>query len=519
MNGKIAVYIRLSLADEDTGKTKSESDSIGNQRMLINHFLDDHPALSAYSRAEFVDDGYTGTNFDRPQFQAMMNQVRAGEISVICVKDFSRFSRDYIETGNYLECVFPFLGIRFISVNDRYDSDDYKGTTGGLEVVMRNIIYAAYSKDLSVKTTTAKLQMMKQGKYVGGYAPYGYMMHPTVRNKLAVDPDSAKVVRRIFDEAMAGKTSSEIAKGLNDDEILTPGQYFRANHPGKNNFSYMSGKISWNPPMIYRILTKPVYTGATVGHAMKIAAPLSKKRVRADKCDWIVVENMHEPIVTKAEFEAAQKAIHREGKKSPRQVPDYPLQGLVRCGNCRRAMRRRVWNGKAYFTCMNSMQDSDTECAVGEHYDEDELECVAFNAIKHVIQLAEQEHAQRKQAAEKCKNAVDKAKRLQTQAEQLKATKLRLYEKYAADEISREAYLKAKAELDDKLSENEKKVKETTHDFPKSDADTRLIEVCSSSKGVEKLTHDLAHAFIKAVYVYPEDKIEIEWKFGKPNGI
>ena len=318
MNGKIAVYIRLSLADEDTGKTKSESDSIGNQRMLINHFLDDHPALSAYSRAEFVDDGYTGTNFDRPQFQAMMNQVRAGEISVICVKDFSRFSRDYIETGNYLECVFPFLGVRFISVNDGYDSDDYKGTTGGLEVVMRNIIYAAYSKDLSIKTTSAKLQMMKQGKYVGGYAPYGYKMHPKVRNKLAIDPDSAVIVRRIFDEAMAGKKSSEIAKGLNDDEIPTPGQYFRSNHPGKNNFNYMSSKISWNPPMIYRILTKPVYTGATVGHAMKIAAPLSKKRVRADKSDRIIVENMHEPIVTKEEFEAAQKAIRKEEKKAPR---------------------------------------------------------------------------------------------------------------------------------------------------------------------------------------------------------
>ena len=519
MSSKIAVYIRLSLADEDTGKTKSESDSIGNQRMLINHFLDDHPALSAYSRAEFVDDGYTGTNFNRPQFQTMMNQVRAGEISIICVKDFSRFSRDYIETGNYLECVFPFLGVRFISVNDGYDSDDYKGTTGGLEVVMRNIIYAAYSKDLSIKTTSAKLQMMKQGKYVGGYAPYGYKMHPTVRNKLAIDPDSARIVRRIFDEAMAGKNASAIAKGLNDDGIPTPGQYFRANHPGKNNFSYMSGKISWNPPMIYRILTKLVYTGATVGHAMKIAAPLSKKRVRADKSDWIVVENMHEPIVTKAEFEAAQKAIRKVGKKAPCKTSDYPLQGLVRCGNCRRSMRRRVWNGRAYFTCMNSMQDSDTECAVGEHYAENELERVAFNAIKQIIQLAEQEQSQRKQTAEKRKSDMDKAKHLHVQSEHLKAAKLRLYEKYVADEISREAYLKAKAELDGKLSENEKEVKEATFDFPKSGADTRLIEVCNSSKGVDRLTYDLAHAFIKSVYVYLEDKVEIEWKFGKADGM
>ena len=182
-------------------------------------------------------------------------------------------------------------------------------------------------------------------------------------------------------------------------------------------------------------------------------------------------------------------------------------------------MRRRVWNGKAYFTCMNSMQDSDTECAVGEHYAEDELERVAFNAIKLFIQFAEQEQSQRKQAAEKRKSDVDKAKRLQSQAEQLKAAKLRLYKKYAADEISRESYLKAKGELDGTLAENEKEVKEAMPDFPESEVDTRLIEVCNSSKGVEKLTHDLAHAFIKSVYVYPEDRVEIEWKFSKLDGI
>ena len=140
----IGIYIRLSMADEDTGYgSKAESDSIGNQRMLINRFLDNHPTLSKYPRLEFADDGYTGTNFHRPQFSAMMEKVRHGEINLICVKDFSRFSRDYIETGNYLECTFPFMGVRFISINDGYDSDDYKGTTGGLEVVMRSIIYAA----------------------------------------------------------------------------------------------------------------------------------------------------------------------------------------------------------------------------------------------------------------------------------------------------------------------------------------------------------------------------------------
>ena len=235
----IGIYIRLSMADEDTGYgSKAESDSIGNQRMLINRFLDNHPELSHCQRSEFADDGYTGTNFHRPQFTQMMEKVKRGEINLICVKDFSRFSRDYIETGNYLECTFPFMGVRFISINDGYDSDDYKGTTGGLEVVMRSIIYAAYSKDLSVKTTSAKIQMMKQGKYVGGYAPYGYVLHPTIRNKLAVDPEAADVIRRIFREALEGSNTSQIARSLNDDGIPTPGQYFKSKHPDKKKFSF-----------------------------------------------------------------------------------------------------------------------------------------------------------------------------------------------------------------------------------------------------------------------------------------
>ena len=316
----IGIYIRLSMADEDAGNgSKAESDSIGNQRMLINRYLDNHPTLSKYPRLEFADDGYTGTNFHRPQFSAMMEKVRHGEINLICVKDFSRFSRDYIETGNYLECTFPFMGVRFISINDGYDSDDYKGTTGGLEVVMRSIIYAAYSKDLSVKTTTAKIQMMKQGKYVGGYAPYGYVLHPEIRNKLKLDPEAAEVVRRVFNEALKGRNTSQIALGLNDDNIPTPGQYFKGKNPDKKKYSRMSEKISWTASMVYKILTSYVYTGATVGHKRKSGGVGSRKTISQKKEDWIIVEGMHEAIVSKEEFELAQ-AVIRGARRIPKGI-------------------------------------------------------------------------------------------------------------------------------------------------------------------------------------------------------
>ncbi len=521
----IGIYIRLSMADEDTGNgSKAESDSIGNQRMLINRYLDNHPTLSKYPRLEFADDGYTGTNFHRPQFAAMMEKVRHGEINLICVKDFSRFSRDYIETGNYLECTFPFMGVRFISINDGYDSDDYKGTTGGLEVVMRSIIYAAYSKDLSVKTTTAKIQMMKQGKYVGGYAPYGYVLHPEIRNKLKLDPEAAEVVRRVFDEALEGRNTSQIALGLNDDNIPTPGQYFKGKHPDKKKFSYMSDKISWTASMVYKIIINYVYTGATVGRRQKSSGVGSRKRIRLEQEDWIVVEGMHEAIVSKEEFELAQ-AVIRGGVKKPKRNPHYyPLKGLVCCGNCKRALtRRKNRNVSGYFyQCTHSTNDRDTECPVGERYSEAWLENAAYNAIGQMLSLAEKKAVKNHEISKRRKSAIsecaDTIRNLQKQSEQLKAVKLRLYEKYTSGSIAKAEYLKRKAEADTKMAENEEAIRKGHERMQELDSehpcsDERLDAVLGEYQKNEGLTYELAHALIDAIYVHGQDSVEIVWKF------
>ena len=521
---KIGVYIRLSLADEDTGCSKAESDSIGNQRMLINRFLDSNPELAKRQRVEFVDDGYTGTNFQRPQFQSMMEQVRTGTIDLICVKDFSRFSRDYIETGNYLECVFPFLGIRFISVNDGYDSEDYKGTTGGLEVVMRSIIYAAYSKDLSVKTTTAKIQMMKQGKYVGNYAPYGYILHPEIRNKLKLDPEAAAVVRGIFDKALSGWNTSRIAAELNSRHMATPGQYFRLCHPGCGKYNRMSDKAGWSAAMVYKILTNYVYTGATVGHTRKSAGLGSKKRIIQERKDWIVVEGMHEAIVSKEEFEAAQSVIRGGLKNTKRVSYDYPLKGLVRCGNCKRVMARRklVSTGEMYFTCPYAINQQDSDCAAGARYMDAGLEKTAHNAIREMIALAEKQSIQRQQARSARLDTVNgymlRLKELQRQEQQLKSEKFLCYERYSAGNLSKEEYMKCKTETDEKLAEIAEAIRqhqeqlnafEQTRSSPDNQMEVQRLQFAES----EHLTSELAGAFIKAIFVYASDRIEIEWRF------
>lgn len=521
---KIGIYIRLSMADGDTGHAKAESDSIGNQRLLMNRFLDEHPELAGCPRQEFVDDGYTGTNFQRPQFIEMMKRLCAGEINLICVKDFSRFSRDYIELGYYLEYVFPFLRIRFISVNDGYDSKDYQGTTGGLEVVMRSIIYASYSKDLSVKTTTAKIHMMKQGKYVGGYAPYGYTLHPTVRNKLALDADAAAVVRRIFDEALAGRNTSQIAAGLNRDRVPTPGQYFRDKHPDCGKFKKMSGKISWTAATVYKILTNYVYTGATVGHTRRSAGLGTRKSIAQDREDWIVVEGMHEAIINKDEFEQAQSVIRGGVKKPERTVRDYALKGLVRCGNCGRVMVRRRLRptGEAYFTCPYAANKQEDGCAAGERHMEAELEHTAYHAINQFAALAERQAAQSKKSnliqMDAVRKHLGRLKELQVQVEQLKASKLRWYDRYINEEISKSEYLKLKAEADQKLLEYEADVQREQERISDSEASRSCLNnevdaLCRKFTVSEALTAELARAFIKAIYIHGTNRIEIKWKF------
>lgn len=189
----IYLYIRLSSADDDL-KYKSESESVSHQRALLHQYVASRREFNGAAIEEFIDDGYSGTNDDRPSFERMIEKLKKGEAKTVICKDFSRFFRDYTEIGDYLERIFPFLGVRFISVNNKYDSDDYKGTTAGMEVVMKYIIYAYYSKDLSIKIKTVMNARKKRGEFVAAIPPYGYIRDPMDKKYLLPDPESSVVV-------------------------------------------------------------------------------------------------------------------------------------------------------------------------------------------------------------------------------------------------------------------------------------------------------------------------------------
>lgn len=520
---RVGIYIRLSLADEDTGSGKAESDSIGNQRELIHQFLDRHPQLKDAPRSEFVDDGYTGTNTNRPQFQALMKELRTGAINVLVTKDFSRCHRDYTQMGNYLECVFPFLGVRYISVNDGYDSDDYKGVTSGMDVVLRNIIYEAYSKDLSVKTTTAKIIMMKQGKYIGSFAPYGFQFHPTVRNRLAIDEESAVVVRRIFDMTLQGMGSSAIARRLNSEGILTPGAYFRQKNPGSNRFRKASEKNGWTAAAVLNILHQYEYTGALVGRKRYKASLHEKRTVPQDKADWIIYEGAHDAIISKADFDRVQKIIRQRSTPSRGTPNSYPLKGLLKCGNCHRTLSRvHSSAGYYYYRCTKSRTDEASDCPKGKLFSEKEIEGIVFRAIMQMLAVCQEQKKQKSSLMltrkERIAACVAELQKLGQQQERYKQEKFRAYENYSGGGLAKEAYLKQRAEIDGRLTAIQAQRDEKEQllaELERLDFQDKAQEddVFTSYAGATELTAELAGTFIKEVLVSSPTEVEIVWKF------
>ena len=517
---RIAIYIRLSVADEETGHGKDESNSVVNQRGLIHHYLDRHPELSRYPRTEFVDDGFTGTNTDRPAYQRMMDEIKAGRFNVCISKDFSRLNRDYIELGDTVEYLFPFLRVRYISINDGYDSKDYDGTTGGLDVVMRAIVYDAYSKDLSIKARTGHLQNMKKGRRTAGLPPYGYMRDPKNRGMDLIDPETAPIVRRIFDEAISGKGISDIARGLTEDGIATPSEYHKSKNPKSGKYGGISDKIHWNYTSVHSILKNFKYTGASVGGKRKQVAPCKKQSVAVDPGEYIIVPDMHEAIVSVEEFQKAGEVIGECRNKDNRATHVYPLKSLVICGNCGHRMQRSA-PGRS-FLCSYWRTDRNNGCREVRSPLEKDLEEIVFEAIRQYVTMADKKRKSAKQFQTKRKSVihteVQTISDLQAEMEKLKKEKLKAYEKYASGKMSKDDYLRNKSSIDEKIIALEDKISSSENKV--SDLEQMSLEVSSELEAAStafqnetELTYDMAHAFVDRIVISIDGSIEIKWRF------
>ena len=333
-----ALYCRLSREDGD----RMESDSIGNQRKLLEEYIENHPELTV---AEcYADDGYTGTNFQRPAFQRMLRDMESGRIRCVLVKDLSRFGRDYIETGRYLERWLPEHGVRFIAVTDNIDS-----ARGAYDMMMplKNLFNTQYARDISQKVKSALRAKQQRGEFIGAFASYGYCKDPQNHNRLVIDPPAAEVVRRIFTLFENGTGKLRIARQLNEEGIPCPSEYKRLTGEKYRNNHRLAATTYWTYATIHRILQNEMYIG-NMEQGRDDRLQMHGKARRKERSLWTVVPGTHQPIIEQDQWQRVQTLLNANARTPDFRQSISPFAGVLKCGDCGRAMVRTAWGGKTF---------------------------------------------------------------------------------------------------------------------------------------------------------------------------
>ena len=342
-NWNVAAYLRLSKEDNEN----IESNSIVNQRELIEQYISNKDDLQIVDY--YIDDGYSGTNFNRPGFRRLLQDMKNKKINCIIVKDLSRFARSHIEADMYFENIFPYLNIRFISVIENIDSFENPDSMDNLIVPFKNLLNDAYAKDISKKVKSALLTKRLNGEFIGTSATYGYLKNPKDKHKLIIDEEASKNVIKIFNDIIEGKTASEIANELNSNNVLTPASY-----KIKNNNIEVDKK--WNVKMINVILQNRVYTGDLIQGKKKVESYRTHKLITTNKDEWIIVENNHEPIISKEEFDEVQEILNKN--KSARSNKEKDLfYNFLKCADCGSSFTVRKVKNYEYYYCTSYVRN------------------------------------------------------------------------------------------------------------------------------------------------------------------
>ena len=451
---------------------------------------------------EFIDNGHTGTNFERPAVQELLTMVQAGKINCIIVKDLSRFGRNSIETGYFIERVFPLYHTRFISVSDDFDTANFKGDTGGIDIAFKYLISECYSRDMSMKTKSAKYAKMRRGEYQSVICPYGY--RKSADGRMEPDEDVAPNVQMIFQWASEGNTAAEITRKLYAMNIPTPGEYRKLK--GKDYYNVSRTNGVWSTSTVLRILEDQRYIGTYVIGKRKVKEIGSRHTQLKDESEWFKIPNHHPAIVSVDLFEKANASIKRFSlsNKKPR---DYLLRGKVFCGCCDHAMSLR--NG-AWFYCRHSEVAETLPCH-GVRIKMADLEQVVFETIRAQMCPA--------LGIDSNKDKLDLQTVQQAEHEEklrsIQDSKRHLYEQYALGEIDLETYRTRKAVYDTELvqAKNVHAVITAQTKQIKSDYEIKLKqqEIVQEVGNANMLTKALIDRLINKVYVFPGDRIEIEY--------
>ena len=493
---KIALYLRLSREDQDKSE-KDESNSIQNQRSQAISFIKQDVSLACYDMEEYIDDGYSGATMDRPAIQRLLEEVKCGNINCIIVKDFSRFARNYIEMGKYLEQIFPYIGIRFISINDRYDSNNNYGNIPSLDVAFKGILHDYYCKELSLKARKSRKQLNEKGMYIAALPPYGYWKSKTDNKKLVIDKISSTTVKRIFKLALNNESLNFITNILNAENVPSPKKRLviaglMTNKEGEN--------FLWTVNAVKRILTNPVYTGKVVGQ--KYRKTLGKRSCkRNSECEWIIVDHMHELIITQSDFDKVSK---RFSKSAQKKYEDFLFKGRLKCSKCGKVLvRTGEHKGNSYFACYSCSYENPKQENI--HINSKILIDTIGNELENMIKEFGIEEKQ--PIKHSVKKTLKSEQEILIEIDKLKNMLSILYEKYADGNIGREDYIKEKKLIGSDIMLLETKINENVA------ADNLCKEILENgNENPYELTNGLVDMFINRITIYENNKFEVDYQ-------
>lgn len=511
------LYLRLSRDDGD----KEESNSITGQRELLRDYISQRPELREY--AVRIDDGFSGSTFDRPSFQKMIEDVKAGRTDCIIVKDLSRFGRNYLDAGEYIEKIFPFLGVRFIAVNDNYDSLGDKKSSDDLIIPFKNLINEAYCRDISVKIRSQLEIKRKNGQFLGSFAAFGYLKDEQDKNKLVVDQYAADIVRDIFKWKLEGVSPQDIADALNRLGVLSPMEYKRSLGMKFTTSFKTNAKAVWSAGTVIRILKNPIYTGVLVQGKETTPSYKVHKRIIKDESEWTVIEDSHEAIISKIDFDSVQKVLKCDTRRSPGGKAVGLFSGMIFCGDCGASMvRKTVPAGEkkyVYYVCSAHKQDK--SCSPHRMRDVALEEIVLDSVKQHIREVIDMSELLtitdtaplRTAQAQKVQRQLDKK---HEEYEKLQKLLMSLYENLTEGIIDREEYTRLKASFTARADEAEKQMdalRENLKEIQNHGTENAWMNEFTKRQGLTSLDRAVVVALIDKILIHSNDVVEIMYRW------
>lgn len=523
-------YIRLSVLDGH----QCDSDSIENQEALVRAYIENDPSLSLYD--VYSDNGETGVNFERDDFERLLDDIRAGKVDCVIVKDLSRFGRNYIEAGEYLEKIFPFMGVRFIAVNDGYDSID-PATSDSLSMHLKNLVNDVYARDISQKICPVLQEKQERGEFIGNWAVYGYLKDPKDKHHLIVDEETAPVVRDIFNWRLAGMDYQGIAKKLNDLGIPSPSRYrFEKGMVKSGRFA----NSIWTGDTIKQMVLSEVYLGHTVQGKTRKALWKGQRRTIQPKEKWTVVRNTHEAIIDRPTFDIVQRLAEqvrqdfsdKQGAFPEIVNPENILKGLVYCGDCGKKLirQRSIHETKVqdpgihvryYFYCHTHTADR-SRC-VSIRVPEDDLLTAVSQVIQAHLTTAMDMKTLIKSARNKAATLSKKQeirrriKQAEEQLERIVRLRETLYDDYLDQLMNEHDYLYARNRYTEQETEQTKLLEElTAQDAAVMETgmqEPAWLRTLLDFREKPELTRELALELIERITVHSKTNISVKLRF------